>query len=484
MAVTRRLDELSLVKACELLQARDVTSVTLLEASLNSIDTYDWAINSVAWLDREGAYRAAEEADKRLDEGRPSGILDGVPLAHKDIFYMRDRVCASGSALRQDFRPSYDATVLDRLASSGSYAFGGLNMAEFALNGTGHNSHLGDCCNPYDTTRVTGGSSSGSAAAVAAGFTLASLGTDTGGSVRLPASANGVTGLKPTYGRISRRGVQPLSNSMDHVGPIARTAQDCARLLTVLAGADPLDATSATAPADAYETFLDGDIRGLRIGILGEYFVDGVDDEIRGAVDATVQVFRARGAVVTEVNLPDAKLINAFGGLVARTEAAAAHAQWMRERAGEFAPHVNSRLYASMGIPATYYIEALNMRGPLLKTVLQTTFCGLDLLIAPTVARHLPTRTESDIDLGSDGCDVFPNIVSDLTRPFNYLGLPAVSAPCGFDRNGLPIGFQLVGRPFSEGMILKATDAFQMDTPWHRRRPILKLAIDALSGAA
>jgi aspartyl-tRNA(Asn)/glutamyl-tRNA(Gln) amidotransferase subunit A len=280
-AIGLDLADLSLVQAADAVRRGEVSAVALLEACLANLDADEVAVNATIWVDKEGAFAAARAADAKRAAGGPLGPLHGLPLAHKDMYYQAGRLSTCGSALRRDFVPDYSATVIDRLAAAGAYAFAGLNMAEFAQNGTGHNRHHGDCRNPWNLSHITGGSSSGSGAAVASRFTYAALGSDTGGSIRLPASANGVSGIKPTQTRVSRYGVMPLSFSADNVGPLARNARDCARMLSVIAGHDSRDPTSADMPVPDYEAGLNGDLRGVRIGVPVTYFMDDVDSARR-----------------------------------------------------------------------------------------------------------------------------------------------------------------------------------------------------------
>jgi aspartyl-tRNA(Asn)/glutamyl-tRNA(Gln) amidotransferase subunit A len=465
------LADLTLVAAADALGRREVTSAALLEACLARLDAVNDKLNATIWVDRDGARAAAAAADRRVASGAPMGKLHGIPLAHKDMYYQAGRPCTCGSAIRRDFVPDYTCTVIERLSAAGSYAFAGLNMAEFAQNPTGHNRAFGDCHNPWNLPYITGGSSSGSGATVATGVTYASLGSDTGGSIRLPASACGVTGLKPTQTRVSRYGVMPLSFSADNVGPLARTARDCARMLAVIAGHDPLDPTSAEEPVPDYEAALNGDIRGLRVGVPTNAFTDIAEAPVLAAFEAALQVLAARGAVIVRLKLPLMEAIAAYVGVISRVEAAAIHARWMREQAQDYAVHLSARLYAGYAIPGAYYVEALAQRGPVLKAFAKEVFAQADVLATPTIPTALPTLAETDIDHGPPGTEQKFMAVSVNTRPFNYLGLPVTSQPCGFDPNGLPIGLQLAGRPFAEARVLKVADAYQRDTTWHTLRP-------------
>ena len=466
--------ELSMSEAADAVRSGQITSVELLQACWDVMDKVNPVLNATIWTDREGAMLSASAADQAVRRKAPLGSLHGVPMMHKDMYYQAGKLSTCGSALRKDFRPTITATVIERLAAAGAYTFGGLNMAEFAQNPTGHNKTFGDCHNPWNPPYITGGSSSGSGASVAARFNYMALGSDTGGSIRLPAAANGVSGIKPTQTRISRYGVMPLSFTHDNVGPLARTARDCARVMTVIAGHDPRDPTSAREPVRDYEAALTGDIRGLRIGVPTNVFFDDADPEIVAAIDQALAVLTARGATVTRLTLPLMDAVAAYGSIVSRVEAAAIHAEWMRTDPQAYGQHISGRMYPGYAIPAPYYIESLSRRGPVLRGFAADVFAKVDVLVTPTIPTRLPTLAETDIDHGPPGTKTRFMAVSANTRPFNYLGLPAISVPCGFDRNGCPIGLQIAGRPFAEARILKAADAYQRDTDFHARRPPMR----------
>jgi aspartyl-tRNA(Asn)/glutamyl-tRNA(Gln) amidotransferase subunit A len=465
------LAELTLVEAADKVRTGAATSLDLLDACWKNLETANPRLNATIWLDRAGAEASARAADKAFGDRQQLGPLHGVPMIHKDMYYQAGKLSTCGSALRRDFRPTITATAVARMAAAGAYTFGGLNMAEFAQNPTGHNKTFGDCHNPWNLPYITGGSSSGSGAAVASRFSYAALGSDTGGSIRLPASACGVTGIKPTQTRVSRYGAMPLSFSHDNVGPLTRTARDCARILSVIAGHDPHDPTSSREPVPDYEAALDGDIRGLRVGMPVNYFFDEADAAVLAAIDQVAAVLRGRGAVIVPITLPLMDAVNAYGGIVSRVEAATIHAQWMRDDPQAYGAHISGRMYPGYAIPAPYYIESLSRRGPVLKAFADEVFAKVDVLLTPTIRTNLPTLEATDIDHGPPGTEHRFMAVSANTRPFNYLGLPAVSAPCGFDPNGLPIGCQIAGRPFAEGRVLKVADAYQRETDWHTRLP-------------
>ena len=473
------LAELSMVEAAEAVRSGQATSLELLDACWANMERLNPALNATIWLDREGAEASARAADRAVREKAWLGPLHGVPMMHKDMYYQAGKLSTCGSALRKDFRPTITATVIEKLAAAGAYTFGGLNMAEFAQNPTGHNRAFGDCHNPWNPPYITGGSSSGSGVSVAARFNYMAFGSDTGGSIRLPAAACGVTGIKPTQTRVSRYGVMPLSFSADNVGPLARTARDCARVMTLIAGRDPRDPTSSHEPVPDYEAALDGDIRGLRIGLPSTWFFDEVDQPVLDALEHAVAVLVARGATVQKIALPMMDAVTTYGSIISRVEAATIHAQWMRERADAYGIHISGRMYGGYALPATYYVEALSRRGPVLKHFAREVFSRVDVLITPTIRTCLPTLEATDIDHGPPGTEVRFMAVSANTRPFNYLGLPAVSVNCGFDPNGLPIGLQIAARPFAEARVLKVADAYQRDTDFHTQHPPILDSADA-----
>ena len=462
---------LTLVEAAEAIRKGELTSVALTEASIAAFKTKDGPVNSLISLDADAALDAAEGLDRLRKAGRLLGPLHGVPLAHKDMYYRAGKPCTAGSKIRTSFVPTYTSTALTRLEASGAVTVAALNMAEFAQNPTGHNAHFGDCHNPWGLDYCPGGSSSGSGAAVAARFTYGALGSDTGGSIRLPAAMCGASGIKPTQTRVSRYGAMPLSFSADNVGPLARTARDCALMLGVIAGYDPSDPTSAREPVPDYEAALDGNIKGLRVGIPTTYFFEDADNEIVLAIRKAAAVLQDAGAEIVDVALPHMNAVSTYGSVLSRAEAAAIHGQWMRERAGDYAVHLSARIYGGMAIPAAYYVEALARRGPILKAFATEVFGKVDVFLAPGLRKAVPTLRETDIDrAGPSAIDAF-NAVSANTRPINYLGLPSISVPCGFDRNGLPIGLMIQGRPFAEARILKVADAYQSLTDWHTLTP-------------
>jgi aspartyl-tRNA(Asn)/glutamyl-tRNA(Gln) amidotransferase subunit A len=466
------LTTLSMTEAADAFAKGEVTAESLVRASLARIAAQDGKVNAVIRLDGEAALEAAAAQDKARSSGATPGPLAGAPMMHKDMYYRAGKVSTCGSKIRREFVPTVTATVLQRLDAAGAIDMGTLNMAEFAQNPTGHNAHFGHCHNPWNLDYCTGGSSSGSGAGVAARFFTAALGSDTGGSIRLPATLCGVTGLKATQTRVSRAGVMPLSFSADNVGPLVRTARDAARFLGVIAGHDPKDPTSAREAVPDYEAALTGSVRGMRIAVCETYFLDGADAPVVAAFEAALATLKAAGAEITRVKAPSLRAISAYTALVSRVEGAAIHANWMREHPGDYAIHLSARLFGGYAIPGHLYVEGLARRGPLLRQFVAETLTGFDLVATPTLRTRVPTLAATDIDADPANWARFM-AVSANTRPFNYLGLPTISIPCGFDDRGLPVGLQLAGRPFAEATVLRAADAYQQVTDWHRKAPAI-----------
>lgn len=416
-----------------------------------------------AWQPRINAFR--ELAPRRAQ----SGSLRGAPLAHKDMYYRAGRVSACGSAIRRDWIASETAAVLERLDDAGAADLGTLNMTEFAYGPTGQNDVFGDVRNPWNAGCIAGGSSSGAAAAVAARLVYGALGSDTGGSIRLPASACGVTGLKPTWGRVSRFGAMPLAHSLDTVGPLALTAADCALLLGAIAGQDARDPGCAAAAVPDYAAALRGDAGRLRIGWAPALLVD-VDADVAAAVRAAVASLQRAGLRIVDVPPPPVDRLSAQCMTVMQVEASALHGPWMRTRAGDYEAGTRARLQAGYAIPATVYVDALRARTPALERFCRETLAEVDALALPTLPVRVPRLDETLPGAGSDMARRLGDLTR-YTRWVNYLGVPAISTPCGVDERGLPVGLQLVARPFAEATLLAIAHAFQQLTDWHRRVP-------------
>jgi aspartyl-tRNA(Asn)/glutamyl-tRNA(Gln) amidotransferase subunit A len=459
---------LSCTQLAAAIRERRVTAVAAMEAVLERARQVQPRLNCFLRIDEQQALDAARRADREPARGP----LHGVPMAHKDMYYRRGAVSSCGSRILREQPASATATVLERLDAAGAIQFGVLNMAEFALGPTGHNWHYGHCRNPWDAERITGGSSSGSGASIAARANFAALGSDTGGSIRLPAAFCGTSAIKPTYGRVSRAGAMPLSFSMDTVGPLTRTVEDAALIAQVIAGADPADPTCEDRPLPDWLARIDHPIAGLRIGRPRQHFYDDCDAQIAAAMEAALDVLRRLGAIVVDVDVPDLGLYQSAGGMISSAEAAAYHGRWLRARPQDYSDQVRGRLLQGMVIPANAYINSLRMRGAALAGFCEQVFSRVDVLHAPVVSIATPTIADTDLGWNERTAQVLARITR-LTRPGNYLGLPAVCANAGFTREGMPIGMQLVTRPFDEATALRVGHAFQRATDWHLRLPRL-----------
>jgi aspartyl-tRNA(Asn)/glutamyl-tRNA(Gln) amidotransferase subunit A len=461
-----------MVAAAAAIAAKRISSRELLDICLARIERLQPLLNCFIALDAERARRMAEAADTALARGAILGPLHGVPLAHKDMYYRAGRVSTCGSRIRRDFVPDQTATALERLDAAGALDLGGLNMAEFAVGPTGHNIHWGHCHNPWNPEHVTGGSSSGSGSAVAGRLVFGALGSDTGGSVRLPASMCGLVGIKPTQTRVSRYGVMGLSFSLDNVGPLARTVRDAARLLQAIAGHDPRDPTSSRVPVPDYEEGLDLGVKGLRIGTPTNYFYDGADGEVRALLRASLDQLASLGAEIVELAVPDHEQLSNLAGIVVTAEAATLHGAWLRERPQDINPQMRARIEPGLAVPATHYLRALHVRDRMLARFNEDVFSRCDILHAPSLNVPVPTIAETDVGDGPEMGRVIGSLTH-CTRTINYLGVPSVSVPAGFTPNGLPAGFQLIGRPFAEARLLCVAAAYEAAAGWVTQAPAL-----------
>ncbi len=479
------LTDLTLTEALEKLRKREVSSVELTQAALNRIDALDSTIQAFLTLTPERAIADAQRADAALAEGSDQALL-GVPLAIKDVLSTKDIETTCGAKILEGYTPVYTATAVEKLEDAGMVMLGKLNMDEFAMGSTTESSVYHPTVNPWDIERVPGGSSGGSAAAVAANMAYGTLGTDTGGSIRQPGAFCGIVGLKPSYGRVSRYGLIAFGSSLDCAGPMARTVEDTARLLQVIAGHDPKDSTSMDLPVSDYVSKLTGDIKGLRIGVPKEYFIDGVEADIDQAVHTAIDQLKALGAEIVEVSLPHTDYALPVYYIIAPAEASANLARfdgirfgpriekgemWPTYKAtrGLFGPEVKRRImlgtYAlSAGYYDAYYGKAQQVR-TLIKRDFDEAFANVDVIATPTTPKTASKFGENaDDPLSMYLGDVF-------TLPASLAGVCGLSVPCGFDSNGLPIGLQLIGGAFNEETILRVGHAYEQSTEWHQQRP-------------
>ena len=460
---------LTLTEVAQAIATKQFSSREVTQACLDRVARWQPKLNAFMSIEAEAALAAADRADTALAQGKFSGVLHGVPMAHKDMYYDEGHVVTCGSAIRREFVATTTSTALQRLKDAGTVRLGSLHLSEFAYGPTGHNAHYGPVRNPWAHEHVTGGSSSGSGSAVAARLTFAALGSDTGGSIRMPAHFCGVTGLKTTVGRISRAGAMPLSQSLDTVGPLARTAEDCALLLGLMAGADPEDPTCLAGEVPDYMAATQGSLKGVRIGIPKAFYVDDLDAEVARVLDDTIATLKREGASIVTVDLPDQRQLTAASQIVLAVEAAAFHTRWMIERPQDYGPQVLMRLQNGLAIPGVTYLGAMRWRGPALAAHLAAT-ADVDVVLAPVAPTAAPTIADSDVGNAPDAEAMIQRLTR-FTRPVNYLGLPALAVPCGFTEAGLPVGLQIVGRPLDEAMTLRIGAAFQRATDYHSKMP-------------
>ena len=494
--------ELSAVDLVAAIRQGDVSAVRVAEAFLDRITSVDGAIHAFLHVDREAAIARAADIDARRKAGKPLGALAGLPVAVKDALCTADQPTTCASRMLAGFRPPYDAEVVARLRRADAVLVGKTNMDEFAMGGSNENSAFGPVHNPWDLARAPGGSSGGSAACVAADMAPVAIGSDTGGSIRQPAGLCGITGLKPTYGRVSRRGLVAFASSLDQIGPMTRSAADAALVMEAIAGHDPGDSTSLRAEVPPYASLLEQPLTGLRIGRVAEHFGPGLDPEVAHGVEEAFAAFKAAGATIHDVELPHAKYGIATYYLVAPCEASSNLARYdgahyghraepgkghpadgvmtfesplvemyCRSRAEGFGPEVKRRImlgtYAlSSGYYDAYYAKALRVRRLIRQDYLDA-FRGVDLIggpVSPTPAFPLGEKTSDPLAM---------YLVDMYTVGTNLAGIGGISFPCGFTKGGLPIGFQLQGPALSEPLLLRAADRYQRLTDWHRRRPKL-----------
>ena len=456
-APTQDLAGLTIKQASELLRRKAATPVDLTEACLKRIDQLNPGVNAYITVTREQALAAAREMADEQRRGKWRGPLHGIPIALKDNIDTAGIRTTAASELFKDRVPTEDAEVARRLKNAGAILVGKTNMHEFAYGTTSAVTYFKPVHNPWALDRIPGGSSGGSAAATSADMCLGSLGTDTGGSVRIPASFCGVVGFKPTYGRVSCRGVIPLSWTLDHVGPISKTVEDAALLLDAIAGYDQMDPASADAPVPEYTRALAMPVAKLRLGLPRSPYFEGVDPEVQKAVEDAVNVLAKLTAGASDVVLPPTTGLNLIG-----PEAYAYHAKWIAESPNLYQPATRAILQRSADSKAPAYADSLH-KVYLLRREIRKTFTTVDLLITPTMPLP-PVSIEASATQSA---------TTRNTSPFDVYGLPAISLPCGFTSSGLPIGLQISGAPFAEPTVLALAHAYEQATEWHKRRPPL-----------
>lgn len=484
------LNELTLAQASEKLKNKDCSSTELTQACLETIENTDEKVQAFLAQDAEAALTQAKAVDAKIAQGASLPPLAGLPLALKDIFVTQELPTTCGSRMLEGYLSPFDATVVQKLKDTGYVLLGKLNMDEFAMGSSTETSYFQKTKNPWNLEHIPGGSSGGSAAAVAARQCLASLGTDTGGSIRQPASHCGIVGLKPSYGRVSRYGVVAFASSLDQVGPMTRDVHDAALLLNVIAGHDPLDSTSVPQAVPDYTQALKSEAKGLKIGIPQEYFAEGLSEEVRSALDQAIKTYQDLGAEIQEVSLPHTSYAVPTYYILAPAEASSNLARYdgvrygyrtpeakdlltlyKKSRSEGFGAEVKRRIMLgtyvlSAGYYDAYYLKAQKVR-TLIRQDFEKAFENVDVLLTPTA----PTTA---FKIGEKTSDPLQMYLSDIyTINVNLAGLPGMSLPCGHDGAGLPIGMQLIGGYFQEEKILHAAYAFEQATQWHQRSPQL-----------
>jgi aspartyl-tRNA(Asn)/glutamyl-tRNA(Gln) amidotransferase subunit A len=461
---------LSVAQASAEIAAKRLSPVELTQSYLDRIAALNPVVNAYITVTAEHALAQARQAEAEIIAGKYKGPFHGMPIALKDLFDTKGIRTTGGSKILADRVPDEDSDVASRLADAGAVLLGKLNMHEFAFGITNVNPHYGAARNPWNTDRITGGSSGGSGAATAAGLTAATLGSDTGGSIRIPACFCGIIGLKPTYGRVSKRGVLPLSWSLDHVGPMTRTAEDAALMLQVIAGYDPQDENSLNVPVPDYTADLGKGIKGLRVAMLRGSYITPIDAEVESAMAAAVATLKDLGATVLDnVEFPYIEETLKANITIISSEAATFHEANMNERPGDYGDSVFERLSIGRDLPATAYVQAQRTQHRIQQLLLEG-MDNLDAVILPMMPLGAPPINQEQVTVSGASFDVRA-AVTRFTQPFNLTGFPAISVPCGFTADGLPIGFQLAAKPFEEATLLRLAHAYEGATSWSTQRP-------------
>jgi len=450
-------------EAATLLRARKASSVELTRACIRNIERLDGELVAFISKTLDRALADAARADGEMASGTDRGLLHGIPVALKDLYDVKGDVTTAGSKIFADNVARADSAVAEKLRAAGAVMLGKTNLHEWAFGVTNQNPHFGSAKNPWDRTRIPGGSSGGTAVAVATGMCFISPGSDTGGSIRIPAALCGIAGLKPTYGRVSLRGVVPLSWSLDHAGPLARSVRDLAIGLQILAGRDQGDPVTAAVDVDDYLTDLDAGIKGLRVIVPANYFFDNIDAEVERAIREAARTLAGLGAVVSERSLPRTEELRETQRAILSVDAATFHRDRLAERAADFGADVLQRLRAGQQISGA---ETARARRSAVEIRHEwVSLIGEDsIVLTPTTPIPAPARE------GQDAVAAAMKLTAN-TSPFNLTGLPALSVPCGFTREGLPIGLQLAAAPWREALLLRAARAYESATSWHERHP-------------
>ncbi|WP_153730535.1 amidase [Sporosarcina obsidiansis] len=468
--MAKELIQKSVEELAPLIQNGSLSPVELTKAVLDHAEDTQESINAYMTMYRDEAEQSALEAEKEIKEGKYRGMYHGIPMALKDNLYFKDKVTTMSSKIHKDFIPDDDATVVSKLREAGVIFTGKLSMHEYAWGITNNNPHYGAVRNPWDTDKIPGGSSGGSGAAVAVGSSVASLGTDTAGSIRIPSSICGIVGLKPTHGRVSKYGCYPLAWTLDHIGPMTKTIKDAAGMMDIISGYDSKDPTSVDMPVDQYLQKIQGNVKDLVIGVNEEYFFKEVDNEVDQIVRSNIQALVDQGAKVEVVTIPSLQYAEWAELVTSLSEASAIHHEDMLKRPQDFGDDI--RMLFELGeLPsAVDYLQAQQVRRQL-KLEFQQVFQKVDVMIAPTLPVVASTIGEDTVDLNGKQVDLIDNIIR-FTGPSNLTGLPALSVPGGLKGN-LPVGVQIIGSAFSEAQLLNVGYAIEQTNPMKGRKPEL-----------
>jgi aspartyl-tRNA(Asn)/glutamyl-tRNA(Gln) amidotransferase subunit A len=458
---------LTITGIAPLIRKGKISPVELVAWMLERAERFQPVLNAFITITAEQALARAKAAEKEILRGKYLGPLHGIPVSLKDLIYTKGVSTTAGSKILRSFVPDFNASVVDRLDAAGAVMLGKTNLHEFAYGATGVNMHYGPSCNPWNPGRMTGGSSGGSAVSVSAALSLGSIGSDTGGSIRIPAAACGCVGFKPTRGLIPLDGVIPLSPSLDHLGPIARSVEDVALLLEAIA--DPDSQFRRRMGRQLGKSLREG-IRGLRIGIPKQYFFDKVQADVRRNVQAAIQVFEELGARINEVELEGMRETSDLSHTISLAEALAYHYKWVNQRPADYDPAIRSRLEEGKSLSAVEYLQALERRKAYTRNF-EAVFQTIDILLTPTIPIAAPRLTETEVSVGARAREDVRITLLRLTRPANLTGQPAISLPCGFSQDGLPIGLQLIGRHWEEDVVLRSAHAYESATLWHKHFP-------------
>jgi len=462
------LKKLTLASAARMIARKEISPVELTEAALARIDRLNPDICAFITVMSDQALDRARDAERKIASGYTSP-LQGVPVSVKDLYDINGIRTTAGAKVFAGDTPQQDATAVKKLKDAGAVIIGKTNLHEFAFGVTTVNPYYGTARNPWDRDRISGGSSGGSASAVALGMGVGSLGSDTGGSIRIPASLCGIVGMKPTYGRVSLHGVVPLAWSMDHAGPMTKTVEDSAILLGVISGHDPKDANTRNVEVPRFAEALTGNIKGVRAGIPKEYFYERLDPEVNNAVRTALRNLERLGAELTDVDLPAARVNRAVWTQIASPEAYSYHEHLLRKHADSYGSHVRARIEAGQFLLSIDYVRAQRARA-LMKQQCKAAFEHVDVIVTPTVPIQAP-RIDQIQDPWGGGPEPAVTSLPRFTRFFNIVGLPTISIPCGFTSEGLPIGVQIAGKAFDESTVLRVAHAYEQDARWFERRP-------------